>query len=135
MSNDINGMNFNNEDVGFDYEPSECFWKIDGPIGRKDFIWMQIGIILISLPAIILGIMGLAAVLFPIILITILIDIWLSIAAFSKRFYDLFGSLKVAVLTTIGLLLLNLLLPVISVIMLIVGATIPGKLIKPKKVI
>ncbi len=135
MSNDINGMNFNNEDVGFDYEPSECFWKIDGPIGRKDFIWMQIGIILISLPAIILGIMGLAGVLFPIILITILIDIWLSIAAFSKRFYDLFGSLKVGVITTIGLLLLNLILPVISVIMLIVGATIPGKLIKPKKVI
>lgn len=37
MSNDINGLNLDNGPE-FDFDPSESIWKIDGPIGRKDFI-------------------------------------------------------------------------------------------------
>lgn len=131
MSNDINGLNLDNGPE-FDFDPSESIWKIDGPIGRKDFIWAQVAVLAIALPAILLNLIGLAAFLFPVIIILILIALWLSFAAFTKRFYDLMGSLKWSVILTILLFLLNAVLPIISLVMLFVGIFIPGKLIRPK---
>ena len=131
MSNDINGLNLDNGPE-FDFDPSESIWKIDGPIGRKDFIWAQVAVLAIALPAILLNLIGLATFLFPVIIILILIALWLSFAAFTKRFYDLMGSLKWSVILTILLFLLNVVLPIIGLVMLFVGIFIPGKLIRPK---
>lgn len=117
----------------YEFDESESIWKIDGPIGRKDFVWAQLAVLFFVVPVILLKLIGLAVLLFPVVIILLLVGFWLSFAAFSKRFYDLFGSLKVGVISSIVLTILCGVIPFIGLIMLLVGVFVPGKLLIPEK--
>ncbi len=119
----------NNEMGNFEVEKSESIWKIDGPIGRLDFFWGILISIFFALPAILLNLVGLAAILFPVCIILIIISCWLIFAAFSKRFYDITGQLKWGVIIAILLYIINIFLPIITPILLIIGLAVPGKLL------
>jgi len=118
------------EDYQNDYDVSESVWKIDGPIGRKSYLWVNIGLILLLIPIFLLKISGLLMFLFPVALILALIMIWISYAATAKRFCDIAGSLKAGVLIAVVVFLLNFVFKPITLIALIVGLLMPGKFIK-----
>ena len=116
--------------VNYDYDKSESIWKIDGPIGRMDFVWAQLAVLFFVIPVILLKMLGLVTFLFPVAIILLLLAIWLSFAAFAKRFYDLLGSLKIGVILSIVLIIFYGVIPFIGIVMLLVGALVPGKLLK-----
>lgn len=113
-----------------DFDESESIWKFDGPIGRKDYIWLQLGIFFVV--GLIYWLKTFAILLFPLLIILILILFYLSFASTSKRYYDITGSLKSGIIIAIVIFLINFVIPLVGLIGVGCGVIIPGKLIKPK---
>ena len=55
------------------FDESESIWKIDGPIGRKDYFWVLLLALFLFIPVACLKLMGLIVILFPIAIILALI--------------------------------------------------------------
>lgn len=115
-----------------DFDESESIWKIDGPMRRKNFIWNTIGIfLLLWLPAFLLY-LALGPLLFPVIIVLLLCGIWLSLAACSKRFWDITGSKMWGIIIAIIVIICQS-VPLIGIPSLIVTACVPGTCLKVSK--
>ncbi len=113
-----------------DFDESESIWKFDGPIGRKDYFWLQLGILFV---AVFVGLLKtFAMLLFPLLIILILVLVYLSFVSISKRYYDITGSLKIGVIIAIVTFLINIVIPLAGLIAVVCGLFVPGKLIKHK---
>lgn len=115
-----------------DFDESESFWKIDGPICRKDYIKsMFLLYLLLVLPAVLLY-MFFGAFLLGLILILLLCGSWILIAIMSKRLWDITGS-KVWGIVLAILIWISQSLPIVGIPAVIVMACIPGTCLKVSK--
>lgn len=119
-----------NEEMEQDFDVSESVWKIDGPINRKSYIWISLGITIVGFFLILLKLTGLLMLLFPVAIIIAIILLWLTYASMTKRYYDITGSLKWGVIISIAVFLLTFVFKPVVTIAWILGLCIPGKLIK-----
>ena len=72
-----------------EFDRSESMWKIDGPISRKEYIWVVLAMLFFAIPIFLLKLLDLATLLFPICIILALIILYLSFVSYAKRFYDI----------------------------------------------
>ncbi len=115
-------------------EKGTNIFKIDGPIAGLTFLIINIFIAMVAF----VGAFIAKALVFPlgmaaVILFAIFIflpTMWASFVNFTKRLYDITGSIKSSVLITIGLYIVSLIFKPLSLISLIALVFIPGKLLK-----
>lgn len=114
-----------------DWDEGKNIFKIDGPIGRLDFFWITLGILIVTLPIVLFK--ELFILIFPIAIILLLAIIWISFVSLAKRMWDITGQFKQGLIIAIVLTVIQWIFSIFGLVILIVCLAVPGKLINSKK--
>jgi len=121
------------------YEEGESIFKIDGPIGRWTYIKLLM-IITIAAAAAVLAIRfligGVTLAVFMLASFVLLLY-YLYFVNFAKRYYDITGDKRIGIILSIVCIIIIFILnssnSVVSLLIFLLPAIIPGKILKKKK--
>ena len=120
-------------------DETESIWKIDGPIGRSKYFWDIIKSFLIVLPAFffrdLIGVTcKFVALPFTFAVIFIIASFWIYFCATSKRYYDVIGNKRDAILVVIGSYILSFIFKPTALVVLLIGLFAKGKYVSTGQV-